>query len=75
MGAKTTLQKGAIAKETAGKLTTTEAEQLKHIKNFHFESYLPIKSNNYNNWSYYYVVHPKLRILRNLHMDAHYFSK
>lgn len=57
MGAKTTLQKGAIAKEAAGKLTTTEAEQLKHIKNFHFESYLPIKSNNYNNWSYYYVVH------------------
>ncbi len=43
MGAKTTLQKGAIAKEAAGKLTTTEAEQLKHIKNFHFESYLPIK--------------------------------
>ena len=32
MGAKTTLQKGAIAKEAAGKLTTTEAEQLKHIK-------------------------------------------
>ena len=32
MGAKTTLQKGTVAKEATGKLTTTEAEQLKHIK-------------------------------------------
>ncbi len=34
MGAKTTLQKGTVAKEATGKLTTTEAEQLKHIKKF-----------------------------------------
>ena len=68
-------KKELLQKEATGKLTTTEAEQLKHIKNSHFESYLPIKSNNYNNRSHYYVVYPKLRILRNLHMDAHYFSK
>ena len=34
MGAKTTLQKGAIAKEAAGKLTTTEAETTKTYKKF-----------------------------------------
>ena len=32
MGAKTTLQKELLQKEATGKLTTTEAEQLKHIK-------------------------------------------
>ena len=53
--------KRTVTKEAAGNLTTTEAEQLKQMKSSHFESYLQIKSNANNNWSYYYVIHPELR--------------
>lgn len=57
MGTKTTIQKELLQKEAAGNLTTTEAEQLKQMKSSHSESYLQIKSNANNNWSYYYVIH------------------
>ena len=75
MGTKATIQKELLQKESEGNLTTTEAEQLKQMKSSHFESYLQIKSNDNNNWSYYYVIHPKLWILWNFHMDANHFSE